>query len=253
MSFPQCSPVPPKSLKVIGILSIVYAVLAMLANAGLAGHAMWVTSERGAEVASSVAIPIFLVAVLGLLGLLLGGGIGLVRARPWGRTLSLWFAGLVMPSWCVLAALVSGVAAYESVEGNVDSNFRVLVGGLTFAPLLGLVSAVFLMTTPVRLWMRAVNLGGGTVTAESYERARAEAATRPPVCPLAVISLFISIMPGAFLTQLAGVILGIVALVKISRSNGKLSGRGFAIGGIAIGSFLIVTVGGLIVWVMLLN
>jgi hypothetical protein len=203
--------------------------------------------------ASSFTIPIFLVCVLGLLTILLAAGVGLVRARPWGRTLSFWFAGLAMPGWCVMAAFVNGMAAYESIEGNVDTNFQVLVGGLTFAPLLGLISAVILMTAPVRLWMRAVQLGGGTVTADSYARARAEAAARPPVCALAVVALFISIMPGMMLTQLAAVVLGIVALVKISRSNGKLSGRGFAVGGIIIGAILLLAVGTLLVGAYLLE
>lgn len=245
------TPAPPASLKVIGVISIVYAALAMLANVALGVYAMYASWTAGAETASTVAIPIFLVVILALLGMLLAGGIGLVRAQPWGRTLCLWFAALVMPCWCTLTAMVTGVAAYESVEGNLTGSIHVIVGALTFAPLLGLVSAVILMTTPVKVWMAAVRLGGGRVTADSYERARAELALRPPVCGLAVVALFLSFMPGMMLTQLAAVVLGIVALAKISKSGGKLSGRGFAWGGIVIGAVLLVGVGGLIVTVML--
>jgi hypothetical protein len=75
------------------------------------------------------------------------------------------------------------------------------------------------------------------------------AAATPPALPgvpktttgMAIASLICSLL--GFLTcgitALVGLVLGIIALVRISNSKGRLSGNGFALGGIAVASILI--------------
>jgi hypothetical protein len=61
---------------------------------------------------------------------------------------------------------------------------------------------------------------------------------------LAVASLVLGILGFCGITALVGLILGIVALVKIKRSGGRLSGQGLAIAGICVSVFmLLVTLG----------
>ena len=65
------------------------------------------------------------------------------------------------------------------------------------------------------------------------------AATAPPSSPprtsgLAVASLILGILGGLVITGLLGLIFGIMALVQIGRSQGRLRGQGLAIAGIVI-------------------
>ena len=56
---------------------------------------------------------------------------------------------------------------------------------------------------------------------------------------LAITSLVMGILGICGITALAGLILGIVALVKINRSGGRLSGQGLAIAGICVSGFML--------------
>src|SRR5687768_1693436 len=62
----------------------------------------------------------------------------------------------------------------------------------------------------------------------------------PKTSGLAIAALVLSILFCVPLAPLAGIILGIVALSKIDRSNGALTGKGLAIGAIIAGVFTIV-------------
>jgi prepilin-type processing-associated H-X9-DG protein len=58
-------------------------------------------------------------------------------------------------------------------------------------------------------------------------------------CGLAIASLVLGILGLCGITALVGLILGIVALVKINRSGGRLSGQGLAIAGICVSGVML--------------
>jgi hypothetical protein len=59
---------------------------------------------------------------------------------------------------------------------------------------------------------------------------------------LAITSLVLGVLGFCGITALVGLILGIVALVKINRSGGRLSGQGLAIAGICVSGFMLLLV-----------
>lgn len=78
------------------------------------------------------------------------------------------------------------------------------------------------------------------MTGGSSRPAASPAAATAKTSGLAIASLVCGIL-GIFtcgITALVGLILGIVALVKINNSQGRLSGRGFAIAGVVVSSVL---------------
>jgi prepilin-type processing-associated H-X9-DG protein len=56
---------------------------------------------------------------------------------------------------------------------------------------------------------------------------------------MAIASLVLGILGFCGITALVGLVLGIVALTKISRSGGRLSGQGMAIAGICVSGFML--------------
>jgi len=60
-------------------------------------------------------------------------------------------------------------------------------------------------------------------------------------------------VPFMMLTQIASVVLGIVALTQIRKSNGALRGKGFAIAGIIISSVLIIFIATVIIFVTMVS
>ncbi len=62
---------------------------------------------------------------------------------------------------------------------------------------------------------------------------------RPKTSGMAIASLVLGILGICGVTALVGLILGIVSLVKISRSQGRLSGNGLAIAGICVSGFML--------------
>ncbi len=61
----------------------------------------------------------------------------------------------------------------------------------------------------------------------------------PKTSGMAVASLVLGVLGMCGLTALAGLILGIVSLRKINRSQGQLGGQGLAIAGIAVSAFML--------------
>jgi hypothetical protein len=129
----------PATWTAFGIISIVYAVLTVIS--GLAGQAMMGSARMPGDggptvdpireaidrsetyrVFAEIALPVGLVAAL----VLLVAGIGLLRARGWGRVLSLaygWFSlatGVVtaVVTWIFISSplLQRGMAATEDAE-----------------------------------------------------------------------------------------------------------------------------------------
>jgi hypothetical protein len=82
-----------------------------------------------------------------------------------------------------------------------------------------------------------------------FEAAFVAAPGAPPPLPvaaaetktsgLAIASLVLGILGMCGITALLGLILGIVSLVKINRSGGRLSGQGLAIAGICVSGFML--------------
>lgn len=56
---------------------------------------------------------------------------------------------------------------------------------------------------------------------------------------MAISSLVLGVLGFFGITALVGLILGIVALVKVNRSQGRLTGNGFAIAGICVSAFML--------------
>jgi hypothetical protein len=65
---------------------------------------------------------------------------------------------------------------------------------------------------------------------------------------MAITSLVLGILGLCGITALAGLIFGIVSLVKINRSGGRLSGRGLAIAGICVSGFMLLLSGFLLLF-----
>jgi prepilin-type processing-associated H-X9-DG protein len=82
-----------------------------------------------------------------------------------------------------------------------------------------------------------------------FEAAFAATAGAPPPLPaapvevktsgMAITSLVLGILGLCGITALVGLVLGIVALLKINRSGGRLSGQGLAIAGICVSCFML--------------
>jgi prepilin-type processing-associated H-X9-DG protein len=82
-----------------------------------------------------------------------------------------------------------------------------------------------------------------------FEAAFAASAGAPPPLPatpvevktsgMAITSLVLGILGLCGITALVGLVLGIVALLKINRSGGRLSGQGLAIAGICVSGFML--------------
>jgi len=64
-------------------------------------------------------------------------------------------------------------------------------------------------------------------------------AAQPKTSGLAVTSLVFGVLGFCGITALIGLILGIIAVVRIKASQGRLSGRGLAIAGIAVSAFML--------------
>ncbi len=57
---------------------------------------------------------------------------------------------------------------------------------------------------------------------------------------LAIASLVLGVLGMCGITALVGLVLGIISLVKINRSGGRLSGHGLAIAGICVSGFMVI-------------
>ena len=92
-------------------------------------------------------------------------------------------------------------------------------------PAYGAVLLVLLNTPNVQRWAR--------------DAKGVEANAEPPLSRLATVSIALSLSPFAIIPQALALITGIIALLRIGRSQGALAGAGFALGGIVF-SFVII-------------
>ena len=252
---PISPPMPPlpRSLKVAGYASLVIGPLLAIVNLIFVGRSISRLEERNAPagLTRGFEINIGIFCVVGTL--LLIGGIGLLRNRKWGRVWSL-IAGVSCLLAVLVASIVSNVTQAMLTTGAIPLRpgqqsfyFEEISGVTAFAPLYGILLIVLLMLPAARAWARgfasarAVSGGtGGVATAVAPGRTSG----------LAIASLVCSVIPFALLTQLAGLTLGIVALVKIKKSDGRLEGKGFAIAGVIISSVILLLIGGIVLAVL---
>jgi hypothetical protein len=178
-----------------------------------------------------------------LVGLvLIVSGIGLLCRRRWGRVLGFVAAALI---WLNLlpAATMPGIClnlVVTEVQAKITSGYYFRqyelprpwpVFDLWYPALL----LAWLSIPSVRRWARRAQPGDAMPSA-----ARPAAA----MSVLAIMSIVLACTPGALLTQMAALVLGIVALWRISRSQGRLTGKAFAIAGICISAIILLLIGG---------
>ena len=121
--------------------------------------------------------------------------------------------------------------------GHAGSEIHLHTGAPALTPLYGILLLVMLNSRDARGWA-ARGVAGASATVP--ERTSG----------MAVASFALSLIPFAGITQLVGLILGIVALTQIRASRGKLGGRGFAIAGVAIASTIFLFLVGILVLVL---
>ncbi len=232
---PAWPPEPPKAMKVLGTLCIIAGSLNTLINTIAPVIAMLVLwNKRGAELAL-VAVPVAGLIWLGYSLLLLVGGIGMVRGRPWGRSLCLFFA------WTSVLVMIYSILGLGVVEVIINLRgaalpTRVLVVAALFVPALTVVLLMGLLTGRIKRWAEFMAAGPGVIPP-----------ARPELSMPAAFSLLISLVPFPPFAHMYSIILGFVGLRQIARSKGRKCGRGKAIAGTVIsGLVLLVLVGGVV-------
>ncbi len=240
----------PGYLKAVAYGSLAVGPLLAVVNVIIIGNSISKLSAAGEPTALSNGLLINIALFLVLGALLVIGGIGLLRRQRWGHRVSL-IAGIFCFVVHFGTFIVTNVLKSLYITGALQYQPRgqfhqvqVVAGVPGFATLYGIVLIVMLLLPESRAWARgkaSVALGspgqfvpGGTAVAARKTSG------------LAIASLVCSVIPFALLTQIAGLTLGIVALVKIRKSQGTLGGKGFAIAGVIISSLAILFIGGII-------
>ncbi len=214
----------PKWFKILGPIDIALGTLLALVNVFLVENAISVLERAGADGGGALRVEEVFFVIVG--ALLVVGGVGLSRGRRWGRVVT-----LVAAVGCVLGMLVVGGisgAVTALAEARHVSIPSVTTGG-ALSPVFGIALLVVLNLREAR------DFGAGRAPV-------APGTPGAPVVPqqtsvMAIMSMVLSIIPFMLVTPLVGLILAIVALGQIKRSNGALGGRGFAIAGIVLASF----------------
>jgi hypothetical protein len=251
----QSMPGMPKQLKAIGYLNIVIGPLLAIVNLIVVGNSIAEMKTQNAPEGLSTFLEINIAIYFVVGALLVAGGVGLLLNRKWGR---IW--SLVAGVSCVLAILAVSIVnnvmksllatgALPLHPGQQSFYFRNVAGVAALSPLYGILLIVLLMLPDARAWATR----GVALSSSSGEGSDPKGIVVPVrhTSGLAIASLVCSMIPFALLTQIAGLTLGIVALVKIKKSNGALGGRGFAIAGVVISGLIILFIGGILMAVFL--
>ena len=226
----------PPRLKKLAYANVVVGPLVAIVNLVVIGRSISRLARLGAS--NGILIPLGCIALLfSLLGALLClGGVGLLKERRWGRTWSLVFAfgsfGAVFLAG-ISARVMSNLAEIGAVSVPGLHQREDFSLGIGFFSLYAVLVIVMLMLDDARAWASGTGLAGtaanGTIISKPSR----------PTCGLAIASFVSSFIPFLFLGQVTGLILGIIALKKIRKSQGTLGGRGFAIAGITISSIIL--------------
>ncbi len=266
----------PKWLAIFGCLSMALGPGLFLLNLLVVGDSINTIERFGAGAASTNILRgvIWGFALVG--GLLFVSGVGLLLRQRWGRTLSFVFVALAFAApllSCVATVAVSGMASYEAAQrGNVGygggpTEVRFIAAVPAVAPAYGVLLLVFLNLASVRAWARRMPLAparptvvtpagnGGTALAATTGAASTDIAqptASPPVAPtpqlsiMALMSLVLAFLGCLLIPQIVSLVLGVLALRRIRRSHGMLTGRGLAIGGICVSSVFLLFVAAIV-------
>lgn len=245
-------PVPaPKWLRIFGVISILMGIGIPLANYFFVKEGIDKFVANGFS--ESVVLPLWIniwmfVAIGGYLAL---SGLGLLGPTLWGRRMSMFFVGLAVIG--AVVAVVNGnitkvLAEEEFHKMHQHSMFASLrieyfAAAPLFPPAYGLLLLVFTLLPPVRDWAKGTS---AIQRGLPPEQAWAPMAKQPPVHNGAMLSMVLSLVPFLLITQIVSLIMGIVALRAIRRSEGRYGGKGYAWAGIIISTLILTCMGGLI-------
>ena len=258
----------PAQVKAVAYGNLIVGPLLAILNAIVVGHSISELNARNAPEGLSTFFYLNILIYLVVGTLFLVGGIGLLRNQKWGRVVSLiaavscfvaLFAGSVLGK---IAQNLLASGALPLRPGQMSFYFRAPMSVAGFAPLYAIAVIVLLMLPDARNWARGdrdvAAVGGlsepqsATPSPPGYQP-NPNALSTVRTSPLAIVSLVCSMVPFMMLTQIASVVLGIVALTQIKKSNGALRGKGFAIAGIIISSVLIIFIATVIIFVTMVS
>jgi hypothetical protein len=229
----------------MGIAGIVISVLMLPLNLyGLFESIRVLGRIRGAEVPFLIAVAssgsFVLLSILTLLAC-----VGLVRAKLWGRIMAIAIGAIGFP--IVMAAMVAILACNEWVKlkGGPQSSYEVFVCA-SLLPMFSVALAVAMFTGEVKRWAHMLRAGPGAPPPPEPDK-------NVPISTAAVISLGLSLVPVFVLSHSVAILVGIIALIRIKYSKGRLRGSGIALAGIVISLLVILGLAGLIAAAILVD
>jgi len=217
---PAAAPPVPRVVSLLGKISLAVGAVLFIVNLLLIENAVGVVEDAGVHggAISALRFEEWTFAVIS--ALLIAGGVGLLREKKWGRTVSL-IAGATTFLGALVAASVPGVAQNLAEIEGVKHTFHTYAGAPALSPLYGIALLVFLNMADVRAWVKPPPVG----------------AVRPErTSTMAIMSFAMSFIPLFGILPIVSIVLGILALREVRRSNGLVGGRGFALAGISIAS-----------------
>jgi hypothetical protein len=202
-------------------------------NVVVVGEAISRLRAAGVDGAGALYAVIALYVLLG--ALLVASAVGLYGLKSWGRVLAFVFAGGAFAG--VVLSVIIGMVIEGLPSDHPIAPIQFNAGAPALSPLYGIALLVDLNLPSVK------PLFGAGAAPPAPRGAH----------PLAIVSLILSMVPFMLLTQLAALVVGIVALKKISASQGQFGGRGFAIAGVSIAGSILGLIATILIAVLALS
>jgi Domain of unknown function (DUF4190) len=242
-------PPAPNTIRLAGWCGVFAGIM----DAGLAvGVTLWSINVLGAA-APQAGAELFRAAVVSMwiscgiclafcLTSVVSGGL-LLNGRRIGRGLG--YAILPLALLTTVGSKIAGqigrnlaeLAIQQAAEQGQGVYYHAQLSYLSPAPVFGLLAGIGIMVLVSQESARSWAAGRGPSAPPGAASQADPAVTTRQSIP-ALLSLILAFLPMAMLPQLASIILGIVALRQISRSNGALSGRWMAVTGLVVSSLL---------------
>jgi hypothetical protein len=214
---------PSHSWKTLGYFTVAVGVLVPLVNAGLVGLGIARFQEMGLSAHAIAPLWLSMAVYIGVGLVLVLAGLGLSQSASWARLVSLLGAALLFLAVPVAALFMS------MAWGRADQEYR------------GPLTEVWLMAGFPALWP-----GYGVVLLVLLNLPPTRE-SEPRVSTWAVVTFILSLTPLGGFTQLAAVVTGLVALVKIGRSRGALLGTALTIAGMSVAVLILA---GCVIWLV---
>jgi hypothetical protein len=251
-------PAPPKYLTVFGVINVILGLLLPVINYLFVAHSMQMFRDHGFSdrVILPLWVTIWTMTAVGLLLVL--AGIGLLCHSLWGRILCILYAvvsvvGILVAFVCMTTTVALAQVEFEESSRSSEINER-FIGAVVPSVLYGVLLVVMMFIAPTRDWVRGVRARKRGLPPEMvWRHTEAGGVTAPPVHPMAVLSLILSLVPFLLLTQIASVLTGIIALWKIGQSAGRVGGKAYAWTGVTISSVLLGCCGSIIGFAVFAN